>query len=373
MSGRETVYTDNEDRVLAAIGAGCWGTTLASLQADNFERVNLYTPEVDTCEEIARFQTNERYLDGVRLPRNVFVTTSLERALDGASMVVVAVPSHVTRGVARDLRGLFVDRLAVVLATKGLEQNTGLVSLEVWRQENPPGGRRGSRDAMVLSGPNPAREICAGMPAVSLLAGHDAAAVKHAAALLTHPLLTLMAYHDPLGAQVAGSLKNVYAVGCGIARGLGWGDNAMATLVWRGLTETAAFAQAMGGDPGVAMTPAGIGDFIATCNSPLSRNHDLGRIIAGREDDNEEVRGVREGAKTAQEALRRSRALGLELRLLEAVWSVMAGVEPPRVILEDASSVPSREHDAGEQRPFAKLAEHWPAFGLRPGMGVASE
>ena len=335
MNVRTETQNDRDSGTLAVIGAGCWGTTLASLQASNFARVNLFTPEVDVCEEIARFQTNSRYLDDFRLPRNVFATSSLERAVDDASVLIIAVPSHVTRRVAQDLRGLFADRLSVVLATKGLEQNTGLLSLEVWRQENPPGGRRGSRDAMVLSGPNLAREICEGMPTVSLLAGSDAGAVKKIAARLSHPLLSLMPYHDPLGAQVSGALKNVYAVGCGIATGLRWGDNATAVLIWRGLAETSSFAHAVGGDPSVVMTPAGIGDFIATCSSPLSRNHDLGRTVAGAPGGTS-VKGVREGAPTAQEARRRCHTLGLSLPLLDAVCSVMMGERKPAAVLEAA-------------------------------------
>jgi glycerol-3-phosphate dehydrogenase (NAD(P)+) len=276
--------------------------------------------------------------------------------------------------VARDFKGLFADRLPVVLATKGLEMNTGLLSLEVWRQEMGPSGRRGSRDAMVLSGPNLAREICRGLPAVSVVAGQYASDVSCAISSLSHPLLSLIGYHDPLGAQAAGALKNVYAVGCGIARSLDWGDNAVAALVTRGLEETASFAGAIGGDPGVVITPAGVGDFIATCSSPLSRNYDLGRIIAGTGEVNEDIRGVREGAQTAQEALRRSRALGLELALLEAVWSVMAGVERPKVILEAACSQTRCAYGPADTRLQSGKAERWaPALGLKPGMGAASE
>lgn len=369
MSGRTISNNDVVEGILAVIGAGCWGTTLAALEADNFARVNLYTPEVDACEEIARYHSNERYLDDFRLPANVMPTTVLERALDGASMAVVAVPSHAARQIAGDFKGLFADRLPVVLATKGLEMNTGLLSLEVWRQEMGSAGKRGSREAMVLSGPNLAREICGGMPAVSLLAGLEPSDVKRAAARLSHPLLSLREHHDPLGAQAAGALKNVYAVGCGLARGLDWGDNVMGTLIWRGLEETANFAEAVGGDPAVVMTPAGVGDFVATCGSPLSRNHDLGRILAGRGETKEDVRGVREGAQTAQEALRRCRALGLELALLEAIWSVMAGAEQPRVMLE-AACTPARP----EARARLRWPEQWAnSISLKPGMGVASE
>ncbi len=369
MSGRNDEQTDGARSTLALIGAGCWGSTLAALQAENFRRVNLYTPEVDSCEEITRFHSNERYLDDFRLPPNVFPTTALERALDGADWVIVAVPSQAAREVARSMKGLFAERLPTVLATKGLEVGSGLLSIEVWRQEMGSQGRRTCRDAMVLSGPNLAREICAGMPAVSLLAGVEPADVRSAVTALSHPLLSLRGHHDPLGAQAAGALKNVYAVGCGLAAGMGWGDNVMGTLIWRGLDETSVFAEAVGGDPGVVMTPAGVGDFVATCGSPLSRNHDLGRILAGGAGSREEVRGVREGAQTAQEAVRRSRALGLRLRLLEAVWSVMAGADQPRAILDAACSL----EQAGE-RGRQRRGEQWAAsLGLRRGMGVASE
>lgn len=357
---------------LAVIGAGCWGTTLAALQSCNFSRVNIFTKEADACEEIARFHTNESYLDDFIIPRNVLPTTSLERALDGASVVVVAVPSHAVREVARNIKSISAERLPTVLATKGLEANTGLVSLEVWRQEVGYSARRGPRDAMVLSGPNLAREISRGLPAVSVLAGQDQVLVWRTARKLSQPLLSLVSYHDPLGVQASGALKNVYAIGCGMARGLGWGDNVTAAIIWRGLEETALFAEAMGGDPAVITTPAGLGDFIATCISPLSRNYDLGRSIAGAGKVNEEIRGVREGAQTAQEALRRSRSLGLKLDLLEAVWSVIAGAGQPKAVLAAACGASSGATGWTISRGRAGRAEHLVApCGYRSETGVA--
>lgn len=363
--GKSNEINDRERACLAVIGAGCWGTTLAAVQSANFRRVNIFTPEPDSCEEITRYQSNEKYLEGFRLPRNIFATASLERALDGARLALVVVPSHAVRTIARDMKEACGDRVPVVIATKGLEKNTGLLSIEAWRQEWG-GARRGGRDPMVLSGPNLAREVCAGMPTVSLLAGRDAEQARRAVSLLDHPLLALVPYHDPLGAQAAGALKNVYAVGCGMAAALGWGDNAMGTLIWRGLQETSRFAAAVGGDPAVVSTPAGVGDFIATCTSPLSRNHDLGRILAGLGGDREGVKGVREGAQTAQEAVRRSRSLGLELRLLTSIWSVMAGGESPMAMLEEACRA------GGERRPEAARRVS-PAPGFAAEMGVAAE
>ncbi|PKQ28384.1 MAG: hypothetical protein CVT63_03010 [Candidatus Anoxymicrobium japonicum] len=328
--------------VLAVIGAGAWGTTLAALEASNFKRVNLYTPEREAVEEIRRFHTNARYLDDFVIPENVIALESLELALKGVSMIVIVVPSHVSREVARKVIALCDEDARFVLATKGLEKETGLLSLEVWREELTafdPMWRSRHDDPLVLSGPNLAREICAGKPAVSNIAGEDVDKVQHAIRALGHPLLTLLPYHDPIGAQVAGALKNVYAVGCGMADGLAWGANAMATIIWRGLEETALFVRAAGGDTGVISTPAGVGDFIATCVSPLSRNHDFGRIVVGACASEEKVRGVKEGAQTAGEALSRGRSMGVEMPLLEAIRSVMSGDSDPVAVLDAARGV----------------------------------
>ena len=355
--GRQTKSRQAEDAdTLAVIGAGAWGTTLAALQASNFRRVNLYTQEADAAEEINRFHSNSRYLDDFVIPRNVLATCSIERAVTGASTIIAAVPSHASRDAARGTLAHAQKGTRVVLATKGLEKGTGLLSLEVWREEQAElaAPRRKHDDPIVISGPNLALEICSGMPAVSSIAGEDASDVRRAARSLSHPLLTLIPYHDPVGAQAAGALKNVYAVGCGMARGLGWGDNATAAIVWRGLEETARFAGAIGGDPGVTATPAGVGDFLATCTSPLSRNHDLGRSIVGKGRGDDTVRGVREGAQTAEEALRRGRSLGLEMCLLDAIWSVLAGARKPSAVLEAACGTPRRA--AGRRRSGSGLA-----------------
>ena len=368
-----TAWDTGNDGCLAVIGAGAWGTTLAAVQAANFHRVNLFTVETDTCEEITRFHTSERYTDGFQIPVNVIPTTSLARALEGASWSIVAVPSHAARDVAARLRGVLAPTTRVVLATKGLEKDTGLLSLEVFRREFGVSGKRDPHEPLVLTGPNLSGDIRRGLPSVAVLAGVDAGAVRHGVDRLTHPLLSLAGYHDPLGAQAAGALKNVYAVGCGMAYGLEWGDNVAAAMIWRGLEETARFAQAIGGDPAVAMTPAGIGDFVATCTSRSSRNHDLGRRMAGDISGGDGVRGVQEGAGTAREALNRSRSLGLKLQLLEATWSVMAGVWPPEAILR-ASCCVSPGAAVLEGTRMSSRAERWAtARGLRCGLEVAVE
>ena len=368
-----TTWDTGKDGCLAVIGAGAWGTTLAAVQAANFHRVNLFTVETDACEEITRFHTNERYTDGFQIPVNVIATTSLARALEGASWSIVAVPSHAARDVAARLRGVLAPTTRVVLATKGLEKDTSLLSLEVFRWEFGVAGKRDPHEPLVLTGPNLSGDIRRGLPSVAVLAGVDAGAVRRGVDRLTHPLLSLAPYHDPLGAQAAGALKNVYAVGCGMSYGLEWGDNVAAAIIWKGMEETARFAGAIGGDPAVAMTPAGIGDFVATCTSRSSRNHDMGRRMAGDISGGDGVRGVQEGAGTAREALNRARSLGLKVQLLEATWSVMAGVRPPEAILQ-ASCCTTPGGVIMEDTRMSRRAETWAtARGLRCGLEVAVE
>ena len=363
--------------VAAVVGAGAWGTALSMLQAHNFRRVHLFTQEADAAEEITRYHTNSAYLDDAHMPPNVFATTSLERALENAATLMIAVPSHASRQIARRALGIVNTKTRVVLATKGLEQGTGLLSIEVWRQEIASAAgshKRRHRDPLVLSGPNLAREISRGMPAVSCVAGSDLLEVRRTIEALQHPRLALVPCGDPVGAQAAGALKNVYAVGCGMASALGWGDNAMAALVWRGLEETSRFAVALGGEATIVSTPAGVGDFLATCTSPLSRNHDLGRMVSGASVGSDEVRGVREGAQTASEALRRGRLLGVEMPLLEAVSGVLSGIHRPEAVLEAACGTPSRAPwlpDAQGLVPATAARRTLLNLGVANGLGVA--
>lgn len=358
-------------QVLAVIGAGAWGTTLAWLQSANFPRVQLFSAEADSVEEINGSHSNSRYLPGLVLPPNVTATDRLDAAVEGASTVIMAVPSRAFRQVAAGVIAHCDAAARMVLATKGLETGTGLLSLEVFREEAHQGefGRR-RRDPLVISGPNLAVEISRGMPSVSTLAGSDASEVRRAAAALSHQLLTLVPFGDPLGAQAAGALKNVYAIGCGMAAALAWGDNAIAAILWRGLQETGRFARSISGTTAVVATPAGIGDMVATCTSPLSRNHDLGRTLAGGA-GSEAVKGVREGAHTALEAARRCRALGLDLPLLDSIRGVLVGERKPEAVLQAACGSGRDAREGDGSRTQAEGCRGIPEAAIKGGWQVA--
>ncbi|MDD5747956.1 MAG: hypothetical protein PHP64_02720, partial [Actinomycetota bacterium] len=314
-------------------------------EAREWKRVKLVSDRADICEEIIRFRSNFAHTGELEIPSRVFPTTNLRRAIRDSQLIVVAVPSYSIRQVAREVIDSDFSHLPVVIATKGLELGTGLLGIEVWCDEMgitddingimASTGKWGiiPRHVLVLSGPNLAKEIASGFPAVSVIAGSDTRLREEVMKKLESKGFTLFGWHDPLGAQVSGALKNVYAVACGIAKARGWGDNVLASIIWRGLYETKMFVRAIGGDSDVVSTPAGIGDFVATCTSHASRNFSLGFRIAGS-CSSDLPSGVAEGAQTAQEALRRSKSLGLRLRLLASIRSVMAGAAQPEDILE---------------------------------------
>jgi glycerol-3-phosphate dehydrogenase (NAD(P)+) len=334
-----STFSHQEYKELAVIGDGAWGTTLAWLQSPAFHRVSLVVLEGTTAEEIVKYHVNSRAFDWLRLPPNIVPETSVGEAVKRAALVIVAVPSSALRPVAREVCEAGC-RQTVVIATKGMERGAGLLALEVWREES----RRSCPDPLLLSGPNLASEIAGGMPAVSVLAGVSSRRVNGAIEMLQGPALILQPWHDPLGAQCMGALKNAYAIACGMASGLGWGANVTAAIVWRGLEEARRFALALGADPNVSNTPAGVGDFMATCISPLSRNYDAGMGIARA---GGEAPGVREGEGAAIEASRRARALGLELPLLESIKDVLVNSAPPKCVMEAATSDRRPQVNAG--------------------------
>lgn len=362
----------DQEEILAVIGGGSWGTTLASLLACNFSRVNLCDKDAELCAEISEKHRNTKYLDDFEIPENIFPTTSIETALEGASIILIVTPSYAFREVASVACRLTQDNQPVVIATKGLEGNTGLLSIEVWREEQEAAGQKRYLDPLVLSGPTLARELCSGEPSVCVLAGQDLELVKAVKNKFMNPLLGITEWGDPLGVQAAAALKNVYAVACGLASGKSWGDNVTGSIIWRASVESATFIEALGGDPGVMSTPAGIGDMVATCISPKSRNHHLGRMIAGKDLDDNSVRGVTEGAHTAQEAMRRCRALELKLDLLESIWMMLSGKSQPRDVLNAVFAPIRTSPGSGNSCILSDADIVKKKWGL-PDMGVVTE
>jgi glycerol-3-phosphate dehydrogenase (NAD(P)+) len=254
---------------VAVVGAGTWGTTIASLAAAHHPTV-LWARRKDLADEITTAHTNATYLPGLDLPGPLAATPSLEDAIAGAGVVVMAVPSHGFRAVLEEAAAFVPPGAPVVSLTKGLEPGTHRRMTEVVA-DILPGHPTG-----VLTGPNLAREIAEGQPAGAVLAFADEQVATELQPLFAAPQLRVYTNTDVVGAEIAGVVKNVIAIAAGMVEGMGYGDNTKATVITRGLAELARLGTALGGEAQTFAGLAGLGDLVATCASAQSRNHRVG-------------------------------------------------------------------------------------------------
>lgn len=307
---------------VAVIGAGAWGTTLAWLLGGKGHETRLWARRSQQAAAISRERENRLRLPGVRLPETVAVTARLDDALDGAQVALVAVPSAHLRETAHRMAPHIPPQAVIISATKGLEVAGGKRMSEVLAEET---GAEAAR-ILALSGPNLSGEIAQGMPAVSVMAGTDAQRVEWARDFFSTRLFRIYANYDILGVEVCGALKNVIALGAGISDGLGFGANAKAALVCRGLAEIGRLGTALGAARATFWGAAGVGDILATCNSRLSRNRQVGHRL-GRGESVEAALsaegGVAEGVPTTAAAHDLAARMGVETPIISALHGVL--------------------------------------------------
>ena len=268
-----------ERRVPAAVtvvGAGAWGTTLSALAAADGP-ASLWALEPDVVTAIQSRHENSLFLPGFALPSGIDVTNDLQRAVATADVVVVAVPAQHVRSVMTQARPWIAPGALVLSVAKGIEAGSGLRMTEVLADVLP--GIHPEHIG-VLAGPNLAREVIAGHPAATTVAFADAGSAAAIQERLTGPTFRVYTSSDVVGCEIGGAVKNVIAIAAGVTVGLHCGMNTMAALITRGLAELTRLGVAMGGDPLTFLGLAGNGDLIATCGSPLSRNHRVGRELA---------------------------------------------------------------------------------------------
>jgi glycerol-3-phosphate dehydrogenase (NAD(P)+) len=286
---------------LAFIGAGSWGTAVAALMAKKGEAdVVLWARRAELAETINLFRENPQYLPKVELPENLAATNDLEEALGGVEVVVMAVPSHGFRRVLIDVSSIAGPKVTYMSLTKGLEVGTRKRMSEVIGEEVegiPPS------NVALLSGPNLAREVAQGFPAASTIACRDLANAERLQDMFQVPTFRCYSNTDVVGCEIGGAFKNVIAIAAGMADGLGFGDNTKATVMTRGLAEMARFAMLFGAQPITPLGLAGVGDLMATCASPQSRNHSVGiELGKGRKIDEiiSSMNMVAEGVKSCK-------------------------------------------------------------------------
>ena len=309
--------------------------TLAMLLAKAERPVSLWAHTNEAAERLAHARSNERYLPGVSFPPNVRVVTDDTFLSEPHRFYVLAVPSaHVRRMLSR-LAGMLDPEAPVLSVVKGIEEGTHLRMSEVIAQELP--GRR----IAALSGPNLAREIAAGKPAGSVVASDDTELAAELAAVMSSDRFRVYTNPDLVGVELCGALKNVVALAAGMVDGLGLGDSAKAGIITRGLAEMTRLGVAAGAHPLTFSGLAGVGDLIATCMSPLSRNRRCGELIAEGvpwPEAGEQLSGVAEGVATVTGALELAASHGVELPIAEQVRTVIFERQPPLAAVAELMS-----------------------------------
>jgi len=307
---------------VTVLGAGSWGTTVASVLCRRDHEVLLWARNPDVATEVDRRRRNEAYLPGIRLPARLRATADLERAGRHAELLVVGVPTGAFRETLENLRPHLAPWLPVVSLSKGLERGTHLRMTEVIKQVLP------GRPAAALTGPNLAREIMAGQAAASVIATEDLTVAAALQRVVQRGLFRVYTHHDVVGCEIGGAFKNVIAIATGMAEGLGVGDNTRAAVMSRGLAELTTLAVAMGGEAATLAGLAGMGDMVATCMSPQSRNRHVGEQLGlGRSLDEVlgEMRMVAEGVKTVDTVVELADQHGLHMPIARTIHDVVTG------------------------------------------------
>ena len=312
---------------ISVIGAGSWGIALANLLAGNGHDVTVWSIMKD---EIDMLDKNHEHLDklpGVKLNDSIKYTTDLEKACKEKDILVLAVPSVYTRSTAHSMAPFITDGQIIVNVAKGVEENTLLTLSEIITEEIP------NANVCVLSGPSHAEEVGRGLPTTVVVGSKDQKTAEYLQDTFMNDFFRVYTSSDILGIELGGALKNVVALAAGIADGLGYGDNAKAALITRGISEIARLGIAMGGQFETFCGLTGIGDLIVTCASMHSRNRRAGILIGqgkSAEEAMAEVKMVVEGVYSAKAAMGLSRKYNVDLPIIAEVNKILFENKPPK-------------------------------------------
>ncbi|MFE5843747.1 NAD(P)H-dependent glycerol-3-phosphate dehydrogenase [Streptomyces niveus] len=319
---------------VAVFGTGSWGTAFAMILADAGCEVTLWARRPEVADAVNNTRTNPEYLPGLELPSSVRATTDPAEAARDAEFTVLTVPSQTLRANLAEWASLLPSDTVLVSLMKGVELGTAKRMSEVIAEVvKAPADR-----VAVLTGPNLAGEIAARQPAAAVVACTDEAVANRLQAACHTPYFRPYTNTDVVGCELGGAVKNVIGLAVGIADGMGLGDNTKASLMTRGLAETTRLGLAMGADPHTFSGLAGMGDLIATCSSPLSRNHTFGTNL-GRGMTLEQTiaasKQTAEGVKSCQSVLDLAQRHGVDMPITETVVSIVHEGKPPLVAVKE--------------------------------------
>ncbi len=304
---------------VAVLGAGSWGTTVATLASHNAPTI-LWARRPELAEEINAHHTNERYLPGFRLPHDLPATASVEEALSSADVLVMGVPSHGLRSVLKEAAAFIRPWVPVISLAKGLEEGSLLRMTQVIAEILP------GHPVGVLTGPNLAVEIMSGYAAASVVAMEELSIAQELQDVFRTGLFRIYTNRDVVGCELGGALKNVIAIACGMGDGVGVGDNTRSAVIVRGLAELTRLSVAMGGSSQTLAGLAGMGDLVATCSSSKSRNHYVGEQLGkGRSisEITQEMHMVAEGVKTCRVVMELADRYGIDMPIAREVYGAV--------------------------------------------------
>ncbi|WP_017472207.1 NAD(P)H-dependent glycerol-3-phosphate dehydrogenase [Amphibacillus jilinensis] len=319
---------------IAVLGAGSWGTALAMVLDDNGHEVRLWTHLEDHANEINLSHQNKAYLKDVKLAKSIMAYHHLEQALDDVTAVVFVLPTKAIRSVCQQVKKCLNRPVTIIHGTKGIEPDSFKRVSEMMEEELP---KEIYDEIVVLSGPSHAEEVSIGQPTTVTASSKSKHAAKHAQNLFMNDRFRVYTNNDIIGVELGGSLKNIIALGAGISDGLGYGDNAKAALVTRGLAEIARLGTAMGADPLTFVGLTGVGDLIVTCTSVHSRNWNAGNMLAqGQSLDEilEEMGMVVEGVRTAQAAYHLAKEKGIDMPITSGIYQILFEQANPREVVD---------------------------------------
>ncbi len=306
---------------VCVIGAGSWGTAIAHLLGTKKNSVSLWARSEETAQSINTNHVNPRYLSSAHLSNNILASSSFELSLKGCEAIIVVTPSAALRETARSIAPYIASNIPLVICSKGAEEGTGLLPVDIFAQE------LGNIERMaVLSGPNHAEEVIQGIPSGTVVASASTETALFFQDLFASDAFRVYTSSDVKGVELCAASKNVVAISCGISYGLGFGDNTAATLMTRGLAEMGRLVESAGGSKITCMGLAGMGDLVVTCSSKHSRNRRLGEMLAeGKtlEDFNHETNMVAEGALACKTLKPLAVQGGVDMPILDAVRSIL--------------------------------------------------
>jgi glycerol-3-phosphate dehydrogenase (NAD(P)+) len=311
----------NSKMRVAVLGAGSWGTTVASLTATNAPTL-LWSRDPQTTDQINCEHRNDKYLAGMSLHPELRATTSLEEALRHCDVLVMGVPSHSFRETLRAAAAILRPWVPVISLAKGLEQGSNRRMTEVISEELP------GHPAGLLAGPNIAKEVLQGLAAAAVIAMTDEQIARSLQPIFSRSVFRIYTNTDVVGCELGGPLKNVIAISAGMADGLGVGQNTRSLVITRGLAEITRLGVALGGRPETFSGLTGLGDLLTTCMSPLSRNRQVGERLAQGETTAEIVASMKmvaEGIKTSSVVMELAHRHALSLPIAAEVSAVVKG------------------------------------------------